>query len=85
MAGVIGNMYDRTRFGFVRDMIYALPDKRWFGTWTLFGYPGPERFVFPWIFNVADSLLCVGVGFMLIYSLFGGRETTAEPKKVATA
>jgi hypothetical protein len=26
--------------------------------------------VFPWIFNVADSLLCVGVGAMLVYSFF---------------
>jgi lipoprotein signal peptidase len=36
-------------------MIHALP--RW---------PG----LFPYIFNVADSLLCVGVGLMIIHSLF---------------
>ena len=30
-------------------MIWALPDKRWFGTWQipLLDYPGPDRFVFP--------------------------------------
>src|SRR6186997_2177769 len=25
LAGVLGNMYDRMKFGYVRDMIYALP------------------------------------------------------------
>jgi signal peptidase II len=55
LAGVLGNMYDRFRFGYVRDMIYGLP--RW-----------PH--LFPWIFNVADVMLCVGVGLIFIYSLF---------------
>lgn len=59
LAGVLGNLYDRLAFGYVRDMIYALPDRRIFG-----------REIFPWIFNVADSLLCVGVGFMMLHSLF---------------
>ncbi len=54
LAGVIGNLYDRAKFGYVRDMIHALP--RWG--------------VFPYIFNVADSLLCVGVGLMIVHSLF---------------
>jgi signal peptidase II len=53
MAGVLGNLYDRILFGYVRDMIHALP--RW------------PKF-FPWVFNVADSFLCVGVGLMVIYS-----------------
>src|SRR5580698_2087380 len=53
LAGVAGNMYDRIVFGYVRDMIHALP------MWPKF---------FPWIFNVADSLLCVGVGLMLLHS-----------------
>ncbi len=62
LAGVLGNLYDRLVFGYVRDMIYALP--RWE--------------VFPWIFNVADSLLCVGVGVMIVYSLFApGKEKKA--------
>jgi lipoprotein signal peptidase len=59
LAGVLGNMYDRVQFGFVRDMIYIFPSRILFG-----------REVFPWIFNVADSLLCVGVFFMIVYSLF---------------
>jgi lipoprotein signal peptidase len=72
LAGVLGNMADRIRFGYVRDMIYALPDWHWPGAWTLMiiNYPaGPDRDVFPWIFNVADTLLCAGVCLMVVYSL----------------
>jgi signal peptidase II len=54
LAGVLGNMYDRITLGYVRDMIHALP------RWPHF---------FPWIFNVADMMLCVGVGLMIVGSL----------------
>jgi signal peptidase II len=59
LAGVLGNLYDRLVFGYVRDMIYAFPHRRILG-----------REIFPWIFNVADSLLCAGVGFMMLHSFF---------------
>ncbi|HZL35277.1 MAG TPA: signal peptidase II [Tepidisphaeraceae bacterium] len=59
MAGVLGNLYDRVTRGYVRDMVHALPHK------FIFGYPA-----FPWIFNVADSLLCAGVALMLLHSFF---------------
>jgi signal peptidase II len=55
LAGVLGNLYDRALYGYVRDMIHALP--RW-----------PT--LFPYIFNVADSLLCFGVFVMVVYSFF---------------
>lgn len=57
LAGVIGNMVDRVVYGYVRDMIYVLVK------WE----------VFPWIFNVADSLLCVGVAGMIVLSFFDKR------------
>src|SRR5439155_4325825 len=67
LAGVLGNMYDRFNFGYVRDMIHALPGWQWPG-WFVRLLPaswqppiGRGLDVFPWIFNVADSLLCVGV------------------------
>jgi len=72
LAGVLGNMYDRFRHGYVRDMIYALPDWAWPGTWQvpLINYPAsPHREVFPWIFNVADVFLCTGVGLMLAHQV----------------
>jgi signal peptidase II len=68
LAGVLGNMYDRIVFGYVRDMIYALP--RW-----------PN--VFPWIFNVADSMLCVGVFLLIVYSLLhkGPQHNDADSRR----
>ena len=63
LAGVLGNLYDRMVFRYVRDMIYIFPDK----FVTVFG---ERREVFPWIFNVADTLLCLGVGLMVVYSFF---------------
>lgn len=53
LAGVIGNMYDRAVYGYVRDMIYIFP----------------KAGIFPWIFNIADSLLCTGVAGMFVLSV----------------
>lgn len=88
LAGVLGNMYDRIVLSYVRDMIWALPGWHWPGTWTipLLGYPAAARDVFPWIFNVADTLLCTGVGLMIIYNFLQPMEKGtpmggAEPQK----
>ena len=74
MAGVIGNMYDRVYYGYVRDMIHALPGWHW-PQWVVNYLPsawqpprGQPMEVFPWIFNLADTYLCVGVVAMLLYS-----------------
>ena len=64
-AGVLGNLYDRMTYGHVRDMIYAFPK------WG----------IFPWIFNIADMMLCVGVAGMFVYSLI---TRPAEPARVLT-
>lgn len=63
LGGVLGNLYDRMVLGYVRDMIHIFPGRQIAG-----------RFVFPWIFNIADALLCVGVALILLYSLRGPRE-----------
>jgi signal peptidase II len=72
LAGVMGNLYDRLVFGYVRDMIYMLPGRSW-PAWLANALPADWQWtrgpVFPWIFNVADTLLCTGVGLMLVYSL----------------
>ena len=80
LAGVLGNMYDRIEIGQVRDMIHALPGWHWpEGIRHLLHLPSE---VFPYIFNVADSLLCTGVALMLIYSFFN---TPEESKAVPGA
>jgi lipoprotein signal peptidase len=53
LAGVLGNLYDRAVYGYVRDMIHAFP----------------AAGIFPWIFNIADSMLCVGVGGMFVFTM----------------
>ena len=59
LAGVAGNLYDRLVFGYVRDMIHVFP-----------AWPN----LFKWVFNVADSLLCVGVALMILYNMFSQRK-----------
>jgi lipoprotein signal peptidase len=80
LAGVLGNMYDRTVFGFVRDMIHVFPGQRWpeFVRNTLGFISYFKGQIFPWVFNVADMLLCVGVGISIVYSLFGQRAEQRE-------
>lgn len=71
LAGVLGNMYDRMAYGFVRDMFHMLPGREWpqFVQNALSFIPYIRGPIFPWIFNVADSLLCVGVAISILYSL----------------
>lgn len=71
LAGVLGNFYDRAAFGYVRDMIHIFPGRRWpegIAQHLPPFWSTPEWF--PWIFNLADSYLCLGVGLMLIYGFF---------------
>lgn len=50
MGGGIGNMIDRVALGEVIDMIH----------FTVFND------FFPWVFNIADSCVCVGVGVAIL-------------------
>jgi signal peptidase II len=67
LAGVLGNLYDRVALGYVRDMIFVFP--RWGA--------------FPYVFNVADSLLCTGVTIMILYSLFQPKRPMTSPPRVS--
>lgn len=82
LAGVLGNMYDRAVYGYVRDMIYLFP-----------GVPNPLSGVFPrwstlfpWIFNLADTYLCTGVFLVILHSLFfHDAAATPRPANVASS
>lgn len=50
MGGGLGNMIDRIALGEVIDMIHV----------TIFND------FFPWVFNVADSCVCIGVGMAIV-------------------
>ncbi|NCF38823.1 MAG: hypothetical protein GWP75_01755 [Planctomycetia bacterium] len=64
LAGGLGNLYDRVNIGAVRDFLHILP--RWELPFGL-AWPGGTTEVFPWVFNVADVLLLVGMGLLLIH------------------
>lgn len=81
IAGVLGNLYDRIVHGFVRDMIYAFPTWHWSDLWGRL----PNEQLFPWIFNIADSLLCVGVAGMFCYTMLRRDDPlTAPPERSPT-
>lgn len=53
LAGALGNLWDRIRYGYVRDFIDLHIGNK---------YHWPT-------FNIADSLICVGIAFMVFCSL----------------
>jgi signal peptidase II len=67
-AGIIGNLYDRAfNEGRVRDFIDVLI--------PVIDYPWPT-------FNVADSMLCIGVGLMIVSNLTSTAfQTPDRPQK----
>ena len=55
LAGALGNLYDRVLYSEVRDMLRLFPTTN----------------LYPWVFNLADAALVVGVGVMLLMSVVG--------------
>ena len=51
IGGGIGNMIDRVRLGYVIDFI------------DFYAFPGAWK----WVFNVADSFVCIGAGMLILY------------------
>ena len=54
-AGAIGNLYDRLNFGYVRDFLRLNVTASW-ASWG-----GEEGHIWPYVFNIADVWLTVGV------------------------
>lgn len=57
LAGGIGNLYDRLVYGCVRDFIHPLPGVTW---------PGSSREIWPYVSNVADAFLIVGIAVLMV-------------------
>ncbi|MBS0196626.1 MAG: signal peptidase II [Planctomycetes bacterium] len=78
LAGGLGNLYDRLVFGCVRDFIHPLPGVR-----LPFGirWPGGGNEVWPWVSNVADLWLIIGIGILVLRTL----RTPPAPRNTATS
>ena len=62
-GGGLGNLYDRAMFACVRDFIHPLPGVNWPFGMTVRG----SREMWPYVSNVADLLLLIGIGMLLVY------------------
>jgi len=67
LAGAMGNLHDRLVEGSVRDMLMLFPDVHL--PWGL-RWPGGASELYPWIFNLADVFLLVGISLILLRSIF---------------
>ena len=65
LGGALGNLYDRLLYNGVRDMCHLFPGVRLPFGWS---WPGGSDELYPWIFNIADAALVVGVILLLIIS-----------------
>jgi len=65
IAGGLGNLYDRLVFACVRDFIHPLP-----GVPMPFGlrWPGGNNDLWPYVSNVADAFLIVGIILLMIHA-----------------
>jgi len=64
IGGGLGNLYDRLSFGVVRDFLHPIPGMKWPFGWRL---TSPDGEVWPYVSNVADALLLIGIGMLLVY------------------
>jgi signal peptidase II len=70
LAGALGNLYDRLLFGHVRDIIQI----------TAHAAVGGVTLQWPYVFNVADVYLVVGVVVVAIVFMFGRAPDAAAAK-----
>ena len=65
MGGALGNVIDRIRFGYVVDFLDVSGPHIFLGS---------MKINFPWIFNVADSAICIGVILLILDSVRAEQE-----------
>ena len=76
IAGGLGNLYDRVMYACVRDFLHPLPGVNWPFGWELLG----RTEVWPYVSNVADAFLLIGIAVLMIKLL---REDGGEGEKKA--
>lgn len=73
VSGGLGNLYDRLIYGCVRDFIHPLP-----GVMLPFGWTMPlsgGREIWPYVSNVADLWLLIGIGMLMWFLWRQGKST----------
>jgi signal peptidase II len=77
LAGGLGNLYDRLVFACVRDFLHPLP-----GVQLPFGWRMPfdgGREVWPYVSNIADLWLLVGIGVLMVQLWRSGHTGSPGP------
>lgn len=76
LGGGLGNLYDRLVFGCVRDFLHPLPGVVWpFGV----RWPGGGREIWPYVSNLADLFLLIGIAMLMWHIWRAGREAERAP------
>ncbi|GAB4543749.1 MAG: hypothetical protein Tsb0013_00160 [Phycisphaerales bacterium] len=75
VSGGLGNLYDRLVFACVRDFIHPLPGVTW---------PGSTREVWPYVSNVADAFLLIGIAIVMA-KLWRHERAIVQAQKAAKA
>jgi signal peptidase II len=78
IGGGLGNLYDRLTFGVVRDFLHPIPGMKWPMGWKL---TSPDGEIWPYVSNVADALLLIGIGMLLVYLWRRDRVVGPAPAK----
>jgi len=80
LAGALGNLYDRIVYSAVRDMCKLFPDVHLPFGWQWPGDPANAslREVYPWIFNIADVALVLGVLWLIFFGQRKAQKADAD-------
>jgi signal peptidase II len=75
LGGGLGNLYDRIIYACVRDFLHPLPGMKLPFGWT---WPWGGSEVWPYVSNIADAFLIVGVVMLVWKSFFPPKDSAAK-------
>jgi len=78
LAGGLGNLYDRLLYACVRDFIHPLPGMNLPFGWSYpWGSGSGAREIWPYVSNVADLLLIIGIAALVVHTWRSGSQHSA--------